>query len=185
MATLTNAQLQFYSSQHITNRLWVEGDSYAQVTGGAGLSLSLRNLGYVVIVTAVGGSSMAGIRDRILADASLIRQCTLVVWDGSADGYTTLAEYVDALEAGLDAIGSDFILVPAGVPYGMTDTVQSAIRDEFEARWPGKVHDWRGSIANTGGVINQDRMLNYPTDAYHLNTTAHDEEAMGVEVMIS
>lgn len=181
MATLSNARLQFFSSRRLPDRIWAEGDSYMAGASGAGLSISLRALGHVVINAAVGGATMSDIRDRLIADGALARQCKVIVWDGSQNGYTTAGAYADQLGVGLAAIGGNFIVIPAAVPFGTADqTQQLAIREEFVARWGSKVFDWRGAIPATAGVINQDRMLNYPTDAVHLNATAHGEMAAAV-----
>ena len=188
MAKLTNPQLQFYSSRREPFRVWTEGDSYAGAAGGAGMPISLRAQGYVVINSGVGASAMTGVRDRLIQNASLIRQCQrLIVWDGSPNDYGTISGYCDTLQEGLNAAGIDFIVIAPAVPYNMGGDYEAlalAIRDEFEARWPGKIHDWREAIANTDGVINQDRMLDYPTDSWHLNTTAHDEEAAALAELL-
>lgn len=186
MAILTNKQLQFYASRRIAGRIWAEGDSYVGGAGGASLAISLRALGHTVIVAGVGGSTMAEVRDRLIADAALARQCTVVVWDGSQNGYVDADSYADLLATGLAAATTgDFIVIPAAVPFGTVDTTQQiAIRDEFLSRWGAKMHDWRDAIANTAGVIDQNRMLDYPTDAVHLNTTAHGEEAAALSALL-
>jgi hypothetical protein len=186
MAALTSKQLQFYSSRRLSGRVWMEGDSYAAGASGAGLCFSLRALGFTVIVAAVGGSTMTDIRDRLIADAGMARHCKIVVWDGSQNGYTTDSAYADLLEAGLQAAeGLGLVVIPAAAPYGTADTTQVvAIRDEFTARWGARCHDWREAIANTAGVIDQNRMLNYPTDTVHLNTTAHGEEAAAIAALL-
>jgi hypothetical protein len=185
MATLTNAQLQFYSARHIERVFWAVGDSYVGGAGGASLAIGLRNQGLTVISSAVGGSTMADIRDQIFADLPLIRRCTaLVVWDGSANGYVDAVSYADLLEAALDAAGVPFVVLPSAVPFGQVSTIAGPIRDEFVARWGSSVHDWRGSIANTAGVINENRMLNYPADNVHLNQTAHNEAAAAIAALL-
>lgn len=154
--------------------------------GGASFAQGLRNAGLVVIELATGAADMPAIVAQLIANLAIIRQCShLVVWDGSANGLTTVAAYSDQLEAGLDAVGLPFIVVPAGVPYNLgPGTTALAIRDEWETRWPGRVYDWRDDIPNTDGVINQDRMLDYPSDLYHLNQTAYDEAGAGVAAML-
>jgi len=185
MATRSLSEIKFLSMRFADFRVWTEGDSYVSGSGGASFDAGLRGQGITLASTAVGGASMTDIRDRLIANKSTIRKCNLlVVWDGSHNGYVDAESYVDLLQEGLDAVGIDFIVIPAAIPYGATDSGQIAIRDEFEARWPGKVCDWRDYIPNTGGVIDQNRMLNYPTDSTHLNQTAYDEAAAGVAGMI-
>lgn len=182
MVALTSTECAFYSTRSHTTVLWVEGDSY--VSGAAGLAQSLRDAGHIVVSTALGGSTMTNIRDRLISNASLIRQVDkLIVWDGAQAEFTTADAYADLLETGLNAVGATpFVLIPEATPYGTADdTEQLAILAEFESRWPGRVFDWRDSIAHTNGVINQNRMLDYPTDPTHLNDTAHDEAVTGLE----
>ena len=186
MATLTNAELQFYSSRNIADRTWAEGDSYVGGAGGASFAIGLRNQGRVVISSAVGGSELADIQTRVTQYRRMIQQCSrIVIWDGSPNGYVDAESYADEMQGILDTAGIDFIVLPSAVPYGQADTQAIPIRDEFEARWPGKVCDWRDYIANTDGVIDENRMLDYPTDAWHLNQTAYDEAGAGVDGMIA
>lgn len=185
MAVLSNARLQFFSSRRIPDRIWAEGDSYMAGAGGAGLSITLRANGHVVIVGALGGSEITGTRARLIADAALARKCLVLVWDGSQNGYVDAESYTDILEAGLNAVAGNFVVIPAAVPFGTSNqTQQLAILAEFVARWPAKTYDWREDIANTGGVINEDRMFNYPTDTVHLNATAMGEAYTGVSAFL-
>lgn len=71
--------------------LWSEGDSYMDGAGGVVLNDKLETaLGYPVVNSAVGGSTLAGIRSRIIAK-NYLRNRPLVIWDGSANGFTDVA----------------------------------------------------------------------------------------------
>lgn len=168
------------------NIIRTEGDSYNGGAGGVVLPATLQALlGRGVYNTAVGGSDPDGIISR-MADpnnAFLLKQTT-VIWDGSQNGYTTASAYADKFATALSYLGHDrFILIPAALPYNMgpySGSQAEAVANEFRSRWPNNFLDWRDWVANTSGVINQDRMLNYPTDQWHLNQTAMNEMAAGI-----
>jgi hypothetical protein len=169
-------------------KLHGEGDSYMEGAGGASFGQALRNAGYSVRVTAQGSSSITQIRDRILANLSEIRNCTLVVWDGrlSAGDPTDAAEYADILEPALNAVGK-FIVVPLSAPYGVSSTTQEeAFRDEYMRRWPTKTYDWRRNIPTTNGKINQDQQLFHlgSYDNVHLSQEAYNSAAFGLKGML-
>jgi hypothetical protein len=191
MALLSKTELQFYGSRSATFRIWAEGDSYVGGAPDAATSFqaALRAQGYIVMSSAVGGSTMTDIRDRILANVRLIRQCDyIVVWDGSHNGYVDAASYTDLLETGLDAAGIPFIAIPAAVPYDYPSTTQpDAILAEYESRWPGSVYDWRDAIPTTNGRIDQDQMLFYQGeyDATHLSLDAYDLVAADVAELLA
>jgi hypothetical protein len=173
------------------NAIRFEGDSYAGGAGGVSLPTTLQTLmSRPVINTGVGASEMSGIRDRVLlaADADLL-PCTTVIWDGSQNGYTTASAYTDLLATAIAKLGHNrFIVIPAAVPYNLGPYAGSqaeAIANEYQSRWPNNFLHWRDWIANTNGVINQDRMLNYPSDAWHLNQTAMNEMAAGISAFIT
>jgi hypothetical protein len=188
MATSTGPELQLLSSRHITNRAWMDGDSGVGGAYGYSLPIGLRNAGWVVISTGVGSSTMAEIRDRVIANAPLIRQCAaLVIFDLSNNGLVTVDAYTDELETAVSAAGVRTIVVPAWVGFGNDGAkpTSEAIRDEFEARWPTNTCDWRDFVANTAGVVNEDRMAAPPGDLYHGNQTAYDELGVGIAAMLS
>lgn len=77
--------------------LWFEGDSYVAGAGGVVLGDKLETaVSKKVIISAEGGSTLAEIVSRILA-RDYLRSRTLIVWDGSANGFidvpTALAYY--------------------------------------------------------------------------------------------
>ncbi|MGJ8561875.1 MAG: hypothetical protein ACSHX3_16800, partial [Litorimonas sp.] len=91
--------------------LWTEGDS--MMNGAYGISLSTllaASTGLGVINTAAGGNSWATITDRIIAtieaDADA-KNRTLVIFDGSANGFTTVQDWLDRLSAVVAAFGSE------------------------------------------------------------------------------
>jgi hypothetical protein len=172
----------------MSRALWTEGDSYMDGAGGADLKTIVGLVtGRDVSDTSVGGATMADIRDRIVANTSSKAQSILIVWDGSTNGYVDAASYTDELETGIDALGhSRFVVIPSAVPFGLsyTGSRSEALHAEFISRWPDNTLSWRDWIANTDGTINEDRMLDYPTDPTHLNQTAMNEMAAGIKAFI-
>lgn len=187
IASLTN-YLNAISVPVVTH-LYLEGDSYhAGHSGVYAAYIYADYVGRYTYPTAVSGSDMAGVLTRVQAVNSTIRDGIFVLWDGSANGYTTLSEYCDSVQAVIDELGHDrFILIPESVPFGASAGTQSraeGIRDEYEVRWPGHIVDWRDYIPNTLGVIDQSMMVNYPTDTVHLNAQAFTFMSAGISSMI-
>jgi hypothetical protein len=186
MATLTAPELQFLSSQHIAARVWAEGDSYVSGAGTGSFTSALRTaLDCVVISSAVGGATMEDVRSHLRHYRSMIRQCErLIIWDGRHNGYVDAESYTDVLQEGLEAVGIPFVVIPACVPYGITDASQEeAIRDEYLLRWPADTYDWRDDIPNNGTAVDQNQMLDLGGGSYdtaHLGQGALDLAAAGV-----
>lgn len=171
------------------NTLSLEGDSFGGGAGGAGLGISLAAaVGTGVVNTAEGGSTMQAIADRLVANPGIYRG-DLVICDGSQNGYTNVKEYFAPLVAALAVIKPKrFVIVTAVIPFGggpYAGSQVEAIRIGAEARFGSAVVDYRDWVANTNGIVNEDRMLNYPTDSVHLNATAHNELATGVLAKIA
>ncbi|WP_105386084.1 SGNH/GDSL hydrolase family protein [Neorhizobium alkalisoli] len=83
--------LQHASSGFAATDIFAEGDSYTAGAGGVSLSGTLRtDTDRAVINTAVGGSTLAAARDRLIAEPNA-RGKTLVIWDGSANSYGSVA----------------------------------------------------------------------------------------------
>lgn len=173
---------------HFPNRLWVDGDSYVGGAYGYSFAIGLRNAGYEVISTGVGSSTMAQIRDRVIGNALLIRQCAaLVIWDGSFNGLVTVESYTDIVAEAVNAAGVRTIVVPAAVGFGNGAIKATAeeLRDEFLSRWPTNTYDWRDDIPNTDGVINEDQMAHPElNDLYHLAQSPYDLAGAGVVAML-
>ncbi len=172
MGTLTTPECQFYSARLASVRLWGTGDSYVDGTQGSGLAISLRAAGHITIETATGGITEVDIAADIVANAKWISQCKLIIWDGRSPAPDAVA-YTDTLAAALEVSGPNFVLIPMAVPFtsSANDIAEAvAVRDEFVARWPTKVLDWRDYIPNTNGIINQNQML----DESHVISAAQD-----------
>lgn len=146
----------------------------------------MRANGHTVIIGAIGGSTISDAAARVTTDAELIRKCQkFFYWDGRQNGLTTVPAYADILAGMLATARIDYVIVPCVAPFATIDPAQEvAVRDEFVSRWPTKTYDWRNNIANTGGIVNQNRMLNYPTDTDHLNQTAHTEAYTGYSALL-
>lgn len=158
----------------------LEGDSYMGGACRVDIASSIEAaLGRDVVSTAVGGSEMAGARDRLLARENRgLRRRITALWDGSQNGFRTAESYADEAAEGIAALEHDrFIIIPAAVPAGSSNpTQQLAIAEEFKRRWPDNYLDWRSFIPNTDGVINADQMC----DQVHLAKPALDAMAEGI-----
>jgi hypothetical protein len=93
--------------------LWTEGDSYMDGAYGVELknvvrTASSRGSGD----TSAGSSTVTDIVTRILANDDLRRQCRLVVWDGSANGFTTVAAYLAEIDTALAQVPSTPVWLP-------------------------------------------------------------------------
>lgn len=83
---LQDASTGFYDSN-----IWTDGDSYVAGASGVSLAGTLQNgTNRNVVNQAADGATLQEIRDRVLATPSL-RGKTLIVWDGSANSYTSVA----------------------------------------------------------------------------------------------
>ncbi|MBW6420394.1 SGNH/GDSL hydrolase family protein [Rhizobium sp. XQZ8] len=86
-----NWWLQHASTHFDASDIWAEGDSYTAGANGVSLSGAVRSdSGRTVINTAVGGSTLVQVRDRLLSSPS-IKGKPLIIWDGSANSYTSVA----------------------------------------------------------------------------------------------
>jgi hypothetical protein len=162
-----------------------EGDSYMRGACNISITPELKAaLNRSVVSTALGGSEMGAVRDRTLAPANkaLLPYIT-VFWDGSQNGMTTVAEYADLLGQAIAALGHDhFVVIPAGVPAGVTDQTQTtAIQREFKRRWPDNFLDWREILPTKNGAINADQQC----DAVHLNAKGLQAMAKGIASFIT
>ncbi len=97
--------------------LWTDGDSYN--ANAVGLANTLRSLtGLLLINTAISGSTLQQTADRVEADVGY-HASTLIVWDGSANGYNTVSEYVDQYDRIIAALGHDrYLILPPVTPSG-------------------------------------------------------------------
>jgi len=123
-------------------RLHAEGDSYM---AGA-YDVRLKDMigvetGRLMQATARGGSTMAEIRARIEADPSLAYK-TVVLWDGSANGYGSVDAYLAEIDAIIALVGAEHLLLIPPVNVGPSTTGEvsdytlelEAIRDAIAAR---------------------------------------------------
>jgi hypothetical protein len=165
------------------------GDSFMGGATGVVMPTTLQTmLGRTVINGGVGGSDMAGIRDRLRDPANAhMRDKTLVLWDGDENGFADVASYCDQIAEIVAALGHQrFLLVPPCVSAGQTDwSVQNAIRNEFVTRWPGHVIDWRDHLTIGGGVLDASMFVNLPTDPVHLSQAAMTLMAEALATAIS
>lgn len=168
--------------------LRTEGDSYMGGSGGVVLPNTLAiQAGRVIANTAVGSSTMADIRDRVLLPANAyLLQTTTIFWDGSHNGYVSNPQYLGELQQAITALGHGrFVVIPPAVPFGSAPATAEFIAAGMQAAWPNNYLDWRSYIPNTAGVINLDQMLNYPTDTVHLNQTAMNSMSTAINAFIT
>jgi len=122
--------------------LHAEGDSYMAGAYQVILADMIgRETGRLIERTARGGSTMAEIRARIEADPSLAYK-TVVLWDGSANGYGSVEAYLAEIDAIVALLGTEHLLLippvtvgpsPDGAPTDYTRDMQ-AVRDAIAAR---------------------------------------------------
>lgn len=119
MPTQPDAYLQWVSSRSVSNAVRVEGDSYPAGSGqNNALNVKFRDAtGRVVISTAVGGSTLAQERDRILAAPYLLGMTT-IIWDGSANGYGSVAAELAIYDQIIAAVGLNKLLVIPSIDFG-------------------------------------------------------------------
>jgi hypothetical protein len=94
--------------------IWGEGDSYFDGAGGVALKDLLEtSLGVKVINSAVGGSTLANIRDRITA-RDYLRTRKLVIWDGSANSRVSQAADIAIYQQIFDwKANSSIVIIPS------------------------------------------------------------------------
>jgi hypothetical protein len=123
--------------------IYAEGDSYMAGSYGVVLGNDLRvSNRRQVANSAVGGSSLADIKARILARPSLKGQ-PMVIWDGSANGFTTPAASLALIDDIITYHGdpSKIVYIPSvnvgpsstGVPSSFTLDLE-AVRDGLTTR---------------------------------------------------
>lgn len=91
----------------------VEGDSFASGAYGYGLAKSLSAY-FDVISTAVGGSTMANILDRI-SKAGALNAYYTVIWDGSAndvyDKLVSIDTYVSTISTAVSYLTGGYVVI--------------------------------------------------------------------------
>lgn len=172
----------------IDNAIHAEGDSFMGGAYGAILPATLNTvMGRTVYNTGVGGNSMDQISARLISAPAEVRAKTTVMWDGDQNGFTTLSAYCDLLAAALAALGHHrFVVIPPCVNHGQSNlSTEVAIRDEFMARWPNNVLDWRNVLTLDGnGVPVASMYYDSGTDPTHLSQAAMDLMAPAIKSFI-
>lgn len=164
----------FGGPRHVPGLIRTEGDSYmAGVSGVVLTTLLATATSRTTVNTAVGGATISDISGRIALPANTgVRKQTTVIWDGIPTEATDAPSYVATYQQAIQNLGYDrYVIVMPSVPFGATAPTQAlaeAIGTLLNTTFPGHVIDWRPTIPNTSGVINQDQMVNYPTDTQHL-----------------
>ncbi|KAF1021888.1 MAG: hypothetical protein GAK30_01577 [Paracidovorax wautersii] len=100
-----------------------EGDSYSG-NSSTGIGLMLEDLGYTVVNTGVGGSTMAEMVTRITSDTARLPH-TLVMWDGSPNDHTNgqYAIELDYIAQIVAALGHNrWLWIRNGQIAGLVDT---------------------------------------------------------------
>lgn len=165
--------------------IWTEGDSYMAGAYGISLTAELKRLmpRRSVTNTALGGSSIQEARDRMItpANASLAGRVT-IFWDGSPNGTSDPSEYVNYLQAGIDALQTErFVIVPPATPPGVDGSaMQAIIAEQVKARWPENVLDWTEVLPHENYSLTPEAMHDYPADKFHLNAASIDAMAVAL-----
>lgn len=147
----------------------MEGDSYmTRAMHEALQDATVRR----VVTTAVGGSTMDEIASRMTGhENSGYSNDVTVFWDGSHNGLREIGAYADQLQAAIDALSHDRFLV---IPPMYGDQI-GEVADEFHARWPDNVLDWRDLFGDFEGAIPSELLRE--NDDRHINRTAQQEVA--------
>lgn len=165
------------------------GDSFMAGNGGASLQppLAVATL-RTIYNTGVGGSSLGGVKSRILDPANAgLRMNTTVLWDGSENGYTNPLQYVGLM---LDALSclytSQVIVIPPMTLYGDVTALarKASIRDEMLVRFPGAVLDWRNVLPNDNGQLAAEYYVNPGSDTTHPSQLTHNLMAQAIADML-
>lgn len=107
--------------------IFADGDSYMAGANSVVLASDLQTLlARTVATSAVGGSTMTQIRDRILT-RPWVKGRTLVVWDGSANSYGTVSAYLTLIDEIIAFHGTPgrIVFIPAVSPNGSNALVAS------------------------------------------------------------
>lgn len=184
--------------------LWTEGDSYMAGSGGVVLNQKLATATSIPAVnTAVGGSTFGTIRDRVLNAPLYLLPYTLVIWDGSANGFVSVSDTLAMLDQMVTRIGhSRWLFIPPVVSAntGTSPTEPSAynlsmkeIRDTAISTygpqhvldpWPilqALAADATDDADVAGGSLPRSIYL----DGVHLNSAAMDAIATAAAVKIA
>jgi hypothetical protein len=172
----------------IGDLIHAEGDSFIGGAYGIVLPSGLSTLmARTVYNTGVGGNTLDQISARLISAPAEVRSKTTVIWDGDHNGFTTLGAYCDLMAAALAALGHHrFVVIPPCVNFGQSDvSAEAAIRDEFVARWPSNVLDWRNVLTLDGnGVPVASMYYDSGTDTTHLSQAAMDLMAPAIKSFI-
>lgn len=162
--------------------IWLDGDSYsAPSTGGDGLAARLSTAGRIATVTGVGGSTLDQAVARVQA-RPWARDSVLIIWDGSSNGYGTLAEDMAKYAAIASFVPKTIILPPVrrGVDDAGTKAAITALQGAIATAYAGRTIDAQALLAAAAtspgddadvaaGVVPSSLLVNPVTDA-HLNT---------------
>ncbi len=156
---------------YLSSFVRTEGDSYMNGAYGFRLTDMLaKQLKTKVTNTAVGSSTVDEEVDRIVdpANKALLNEVT-IFWDGSINGATDAAAYVEKLATGIEALGHDhFLIVLPAHPGEVGAATEQMVTDLLKAKWPKNTLDWRPIIPNANGVIATDQYAKPDTDTVHL-----------------
>lgn len=109
-----------------TYRFYAEGDSFVDGSGGVGVGPRLGILSRKQVAwTALGGSTITNIRDRIIAASTSLKSLPTIIWDGDANSYGTVSGYLFTYDQVISAIGHNrFVVVGPPVRAGLSSQDQ-------------------------------------------------------------
>jgi hypothetical protein len=124
----------------------IEGDSYGDGSNNVGVISRLAVLSRQQIYpSAIGGSTITNVRDRILALSASVKALPTAIWDGDANGYSTAAAYLAIYDQAVQALGhSRFVVIPPTIRTPLTEPDKTAYRDitaGLKAAYPNNVVD--------------------------------------------
>ncbi|WP_417261693.1 phage head spike fiber domain-containing protein [Celeribacter sp.] len=136
--TSTSAQIYVWGAQAEqttdvdleTRQVWLEGDSFVAGASADGIAHSLSAIVKQRLnsstSTAVGGSTMTDIVNRVINNAATYSGYDLFVWDGSANGFTDIPTLMGHLATIDSTHTGDWYYIPP-----ITDSTESVITAEM------------------------------------------------------
>ena len=165
--------------------IFMNGDSYSVLQNGDGVVKRLRDAGRKAGSAGVGGTTLAQAVTRAQA-MPWMRDSVQIIWDGSCNGYGSLAEDM-AKYATLASLCPKTIIIPPVRRYG-DDAGQiaatSALQAAIATTYAGRTFDAQAVLAASAtspgddadvaaGVVPRSLLIDYISNA-HLNTAGID-----------
>lgn len=153
-----------------SRNIWTEGDSYMEGAYEVSLAKLIADTSFRQSKnTANGGSTMNEIVSRFqAAENSSLSPRVAVIWDGSPNGIEKVEDYVAQLQVAIDVLGHNhFVVIP---PLHGAEPTRTNIANEFKARWPDNILDWRDVLGDYDADIPPYWLAKPDEDQVHLGS---------------